>query len=180
MKRSKSSKSYNKSTTLASLLAVATIVAAAPLSAHAGNGNNGNGRGNDNRSEQGQIASSLRGMNAAHANENAFLNAAPNSMPGQLQTYRTAVTESSDLIKEQNDAAATLIALRSLTEDEIATQYPDGSYEAVLAAAVLDYETATGEATAAEQERTAILAAMTGGRTLSDAEMDALHAMLGF
>jgi len=68
----------------------ALALTAAP--AWAGNGNgHGNGNGNANpHDNHGATASSLGGLNAAHASENAFAHASPNSRVGRIAAYREA------------------------------------------------------------------------------------------
>lgn len=196
MARLKTPKTTDVSATLKGAAFAAAAAILVPYSVDAGNGNgNGNGnqnanenrgnhgRGNQNnevRNNRGEIASGLRNLNAANANENAFLNANPNSNVGQLQTYRTAVIDSSNLIHDQNEAAQTLIALQSLTPEQIEAQFPAGDYDAVLAQANVDYQAATQAAQTAEAEREAVLAQLTGGRDLTDAQLAALYDLLGF
>jgi hypothetical protein len=175
------------------LLIAAMAVLLLPLAAEAGNGNgNGNSNRNENassngddnrgqgRNERGQQARNLGRLNAANANENAFLNASPNSTPGQIQQYRAAIQESSTLIADQNIAAQDLLGLQALTQEEIAVMFPEaGTYDAVLADALLEYEATTSVAKAAEEERTAILTALTGDRSLTESDLAAFHEMLG-
>lgn len=79
-----------------------------------GNGNNGNGKANGN----GATASSLGALNAAHANENAFLNASPNSRVGLIALYKAAVE-------------ATAAAGVAVTEAELALANHLASYASV-------------------------------------------------
>jgi hypothetical protein len=175
------------------LLIAAMAVLLLPLAAEAGNGNgNGNSNRNENassngddnrgqgRNERGQQARNLGRLNAANANENAFLNASPNSTPGQIQQYRAAIQESSTLIADQNIAAQDLRYLDELTAEDIAVMFPEaGTYDAALAGARLEYEATTSVAKAAEEERTAILTALTGDRSLTESDLAAFHEMLG-
>lgn len=173
------------------LLIAAMAVLLLPLAAEAGKGDgnsnrneNANSNGEDNRgqgrNERGQQARNLGRLNAANANENAFLNASPNSTPGQIQQYRAATQESSALIADQNIAAQDLLGLQALTPEEIAVLFPEvGTYDAVLAGALQEYYDTTSVAEAAEQERTAILTALTGNRSLTESDLAAFHEMLG-
>jgi len=68
------------------------------------NGNNGNGNGNG-KNNHGAIASALGALNAAHANENALLNASPNSRVGMIAAYRDAAVITNEL-----SAVAALLA----------------------------------------------------------------------
>lgn len=96
---------------LASGLAFETTpFAAQPAFAGNGNGNNGNGNGNSggsngrgnsgnaggNGNGNGAIASELGGLNAAHANANAFANASANSAVGRVAIYRDAIAATAD------------------------------------------------------------------------------------
>ncbi len=60
-------------------------------------GGGGNGR-NDRAANHGSVASELKGLNAAHANEQAFLNAARNSQVGGIAAYREATTSAQTLL----------------------------------------------------------------------------------
>lgn len=159
-----------KTTTRFTKFAAAALLSAAivPFAADAGNGNNGKGNGNgngnvsENRNERGQTARNLGPLNAARANENAFLNAAANRNIGQIDAYRTTALETSALITEQNDAAATLLELQALTEEEILALYPNGDYEEVLAAATQDYLDATADAEASVAEIEQFLRVLSG------------------
>lgn len=117
-------------------------------------GNNGNGRGNgnqpsasqqsvdgdegtedDDKRGRGAIASELKGLNAAHANINALMNASPNSQVGRIASYYFAVNATDDLLA---DIAASEGYFDQATLDEIA------AYEDALAA--LDPESPTYDA----------------------------------
>ena len=101
-----------------------------------GNGNSG-GNGNGNGNGNGAIASELKGLNAAHANANAFANASPNSMPGKLNLYSEAVGAvgvAEDALAAANDslaqaqadldaAQAELTRLNGLTPEEIDAEF---------------------------------------------------------
>lgn len=59
-----------------------------------GNSNNSGGNSNNssgNNNDRGAAASSLGALNAAHANANAFANAAENSRVGMIELYKVAV-----------------------------------------------------------------------------------------
>lgn len=81
-------------------IVVATAVALAGPAMAGNNGKgNGNGRGNSANAQntekgnngRGAIASELKGLNAAHANINAMMNADPNSQVGQIYAYQQAI-----------------------------------------------------------------------------------------
>ena len=62
-----------------------------------GNGNsNGHGASDNGNNGRGAIASELKWRNAAHASEQAFLNANPNSAVGKLATLRDATQAATD------------------------------------------------------------------------------------
>ena len=164
---------------------------------NANSGNKGGNSGNSNigGNGKGAVASELKGMNAAHANENALLNAAANSQVGKIALYKTA-------------AQATTAAAGNLAyaEQYLADNFPeyDGTsssadiqaeIDAILLAdptadvsdlealrdavkAVEDAEKALADAEAAEK---AALDAACGcdSNTLSDEAITELRAMLG-
>lgn len=123
-----------------------------------GNNGNGNGRGNGNQpsaSQQsvdgdegsedegkpgrGAIASELKGLNAAHANINALMNASPNSQVGRIASYYFAVNATDDLLADIAAAegyfdAETLESVAAY-EDAIAALDPESpTYDAELEA----------------------------------------------
>ena len=123
-----------------------------------GNNGNGNGRGNGNQpsaSQQnvdgdegskdegkpgrGAIASELKGLNAAHANINALMNASPNSQVGRIASYYFAVNATDDLLADIAAAegyfdAETLESIAAY-EDAIAALDPESpTYDAELEA----------------------------------------------
>jgi len=125
---------------------------------NSGNNGNGNGRGNGNQpsaSQQnvdgdegskdegkpgrGAIASELKGLNAAHANINALMNASPNSQVGRIASYYFAVNATDDLLADIAAAegyfdAETLESIAAY-EDAIAALDPESpTYEAELEA----------------------------------------------
>lgn len=169
------------------ILGVILTLTPAPVSAGNGNGNGNSNRNNDrsNRDNdrgnngRGQEARNLRGANAANANQNALANAAPNSTPARLAIYRDAVLQSGQVIQQQNLAAQELVRLQSLTQAQIAAEFPMGGYDAALSAAMSTYQTLTAQAQNAEATRTQSLMQLTGGRELSQTDLAALHRMLG-
>ena len=125
---------------------------------NSGNNGNGNGRGNGNQpsaSQQnvdgdegsedegkpgsGAIASELKGLNAAHANINALMNASPNSQVGRIASYYFAVNATDDLLADIAAAegyfdAETLESIAAY-EDAIAALDPESpTYDAELEA----------------------------------------------
>lgn len=81
-----------------------------------GNGNNGNSNGNSRSNNSGgngngKIASTLGALNAAHANQNALDNAAPNSRVGMIATYQREAILTKELTAEAATALAALEAL---------------------------------------------------------------------
>ena len=162
-----------------------------------GNGNgreNGNGRGNNGdhgnnkarnvergssgNNGRGHLARELRGLNAAHANANALANASPNSMPGKLNVYKQAQEECADVIAVQDQAYADYQRLIGLTEEEVATEFPDGGYEDAVTSAATEYEVAREDAVEAQIAADQSLSVLTGGRELSDAALAELWRLL--
>jgi hypothetical protein len=144
-------------------------------SERASNGN-GNGNGNNGR---GAIARELRGLNAAHANQNALLNASPNSMPGKLYIYQQAEIESASAAGQLLTAQTEYDRLIGLTEDEIAAEFPLGGYEDAVTQAAINLSGATTAAEIAAGLANDALLAASGGRTLSDAALNELKSLLG-
>ena len=154
-----------------------------------GNGNSGRDRdrgrnenargGNGNGNGRGQLSRELRGLNAAHANQNALRNASPNSMPGKLYAYQQSQQEFVDVVDAQNEDYAEYQRLVSMTEEEVLAEYPDGGYEEAVTEAANAYQESRAEAEAAQTTANESLLALTGGRELSDAARAELHRMLG-
>ena len=92
------------------------------------------GTGNNGR---GVLARELRGLNAAHANQNALENASPNSMPGKLYIYQQ---EQPELRADAADALAEYERLSALTAEEIAAEFSEDQYAAAIAGAAGDSE----------------------------------------
>ena len=110
-----------------------------------GNGNSGNdnaGNGNGGNNGRGAVASELKGLNAANANEQAFLNAASNSRVGQVAAYRDAVLASRELLDALNAQGISpddFDPNAILTTDEIA------AYQAALDASSEGYDPAAAQ-----------------------------------
>lgn len=179
-----------------STASVITLSATPAFAERGGNGNGGanrnsrsnrdkgrseNARGNSaaNSNGRGAVARELRGLNAAHANQTALENASPNSMPGKLYIYQQSQQEYAALAKAEADALAEYDRLVNLTEEEIATEFPDGGYEDAVTEAAIEYETAQADASDAETDIDASLATLTGGEDLSDAALAELNRLLG-
>ena len=182
---------------------VTTLIPTSLAAEKGGNGNRGNSgsgrdnrdnadrndRGNSNRSDRtarertnngrGAIASELKGLNAAHASQSGLENASPDSMTGKLYVYQqnrlaiangeAAVTETGDLFR----------ALSQMTEERFDELNPDLDYAETLAKAEQDYLDAQQRLATAQNDSVASLEVLTGGRELSDAAMEELHALLG-
>jgi hypothetical protein len=154
---------------------------------NSGGGNSGggnsdradNGNGNSNGNGRGALARELRGLNAAHASQTALENAAPNSMPGKLFAYQQSQQVDPALKEAETAAMDELDRLTTLTEAEIAKEFPNGGYEAAVTAASDEYLDTQDDVIAAEEDASASLADLTGGRELSDAALAELHRLLG-
>lgn len=182
-------------------LALTTISSAAVIvstdAAYAERGGKGNGGGgnrdrgrdrsdraergnNGNRNGRGAIASELRGLNAAHANPRAMENASPDSMPGKLYIYQQAQQEYAGLADAEADALAEYERLTSLTDGEIADEFPEeGGYEVAVTNAAIAYEDAQADAVDAEADIETSLVTLTDGRDLSDDAVAELNRLLG-
>ncbi len=170
---------------------------------NANNGNNDRGNSNDNRGNNGNgnsksngngaTASSLGALNAAHANENAFLNASDNSRVGLIRAYETAVyatfdaqadldgaVEAYDLALATRDGAAKALtdAEAALAAEELlavadATYIVDPSFAAAVTSAQIaltDAETALGLASG---EIELAEAAVTAAQDVEDTALEA-------
>lgn len=105
---------------------MATLVLATATTAVAERGGNGNGNsaraGSNSNNGRGPLARELRGLNAAHAN------ASQNSMPGQLNTYKTAQENVATALDAETAALVEFDRLIGMTEEKIAVAFPDGGY----------------------------------------------------
>lgn len=116
-----------------------------------GNGNggdhgNGGNNGNSNRSNgnsKGAVASELKGLNAAHANEQALLNAAANSQVGVIATYRETTLEQRRL---QEQLANLGVDPSAYDPTKLPTQEQVEEYLATLDSGSDNYDEATAEA----------------------------------
>ena len=182
-------------------------------SAYAGNGNGNNGNGNGNggnngnsgnngnagnngngNNGHGSIASALGGLNAAHANENAFANASPNSRVGKIAAYRDAALLTNELstLAEAELAALNLLAVPTRTSADIEAEIAAAvagtdltlleaelaealTYEGALSA----YEAAAAAATEQEGIETELLEAAANKGVPEGEALEALREMLG-
>ncbi len=164
-----------------------------------GNGNeNGNGNGNGNGNSNGALASELKGLNAANANENALLNASANSRVGKIAAYKEAAlaSDAAAVVVEQAESALAGLAepTRNIEEIEAAIAALDPLAEGYAEAlallqtelsatqdyaealqAVADALLALGAAEATENDSLLIAS---DGRVLSDAALAELRALL--
>ena len=118
---------------------------------------------------QGALASELKGLNAAHASEQAFANASPNSRVGRIAAYRDAVlgaSEADAALTEAEEALAAFDAeeLEGPSADEIDMQIAE-----------LD---ALGELTPEEQELRASLVEAYDAAIIAEAERAAERDLL--
>lgn len=155
-----------------------------------GNGNSSSNsqRNNSSNSAQsssrsgggGAISREVQGLNAAHATPAAMANAAPGSMPGKLSAYRNARRSLVAAVEAQNVAYAEYQRLSTMTPQQAAASYPDGSHAAALAAATNTYVALHDVAERAQNQTHQTLLQISGGRSLSQAAVAELNAMLGF
>jgi hypothetical protein len=99
-------------------------------------------------------------------------------MLGKLNVYKVAQEEFADALDTQDDKYAEYSRLVSLTEEEVASQFPDGGYEEAVTSAASDYAVAREAAVAAEIASDDSLAVLTGGRELSDEALAELGRLL--
>lgn len=181
-------KSIAGASILALVLSVtsASVVLLSAEPAFAERGGNGNSNRNRDRNEnsrgnngRGAIASELRGLNAAHANQNALENASPNSMPGKLYVYQQAEIEAAAAAAKVETVQGEYDRLIGLTEEEVAVEFPDGGYEDAVTQAAIDLKGAEGEAETAAGLANDALNAASGDRDLSEGALDELKSLLG-
>lgn len=75
------------------------------------------GKNENRRENHGATASSLGALNAAHANENAFANASPNSRVGLIAIYQAAVQETGEAQSAYDLVVESLAAYDGVDED---------------------------------------------------------------
>ena len=161
-----------------------------------GNGNgNGNGRNNRDRNDRetrsnrgqnnnsngrGAIASVLKGLNAAHANQRALENASPNSMPGQLFQYQTEQRAIAEAEAAESAAGDELLRLASLTDDQRVAEFGEdpAAYEAAVETATLEFERLQGETDVATENANFTLDDLADGRLLTDEAIAELNRLL--
>lgn len=183
------------------VLALAALLAIAPVQAFAGNGNshsqggNGNANGNSGGSanSQGKTASSLGALNAAHASPQAFANAAPNSEIGKIKAYflanQTAALSDAAALQEAYDSSAPSAvrdAYEALLADPANTTLQaaydqaitDAGLTAEQVAALAAAYAAWQDAVAADAEAAATLEAAANKTPVSDETKAALDALL--
>jgi hypothetical protein len=156
------------------------------------------GKGNAFANLMGVHPSELGALNAANANENALLNASPNSRVGMIATYRDAVVAGQEMEAELEEAMLAIADMEEPTrssgdieadllaamEDEFATEEELMALEDELAAAVI-YEDAQATITELEDallEQPALetsLLELAANKPVTEAIEDAVKAMLG-
>ena len=132
----------------------------------------------------------LGALNAAHANPNAFANAAPNSRVGKIAAYMAAVEASATaeqavadaktaLDQALADVAAAQAALSSGTVDRATAQANLDTANAALEAAQAGYDAAVeaAETTAADEQ--AAIEAASNRETVTAEMVDAVRDLLG-
>ena len=173
-----------------------------PTEAAAEKGGNGNGNGRANNSSRedrrngrssrnrdtqeaqvrpgrGEIASELKGLNAAHASPTALANASPDSMPGKLYAYQQAVLAEREYDAQLLETEDTYVALENMTEEEFLELNPDLDYAQTLAATLARLTALQEAAAGAEGSTESTLTALTGGQDLSEGAMQELARLLG-
>ena len=138
------------------VLAALTVTLLGSGAAFAGSGNNGNGRGaadnERNTNGNGAIASELKWRNAAHASEQAFLNASPNSAVGKLAALRDARDEAAyayveagvdqtDPLRDPEVIRDAINDILSIYPNELAAvQTAQGNFDTAVLAGATDVE----------------------------------------
>ena len=182
---------------LSTVASVTTFVTADAAYAERGNGNgNGNGRANRDRERpqsgsrgngngRGAVASELKWMNAAHANQNALENASPNSRPGQLYVLQQesveadiAAIDEADALQALLDEGVTNADGELLTEEDIAAMTDEELTETFGDELGGNYAMARAAADAAQGEVDALLLEFTDGEGLSEEALEELERLL--
>jgi hypothetical protein len=133
------------------VLTALTVTLLGGGAAIAGPGNNGNSNGhgarNNGNNGNGVIASELKWRNAAHASEQARLNASPNSAVGIIATYENATQELNDALEAAGLEPGTEIRDPADIQADIDLLEPPtrtiADIEADLAQAIIDGEDTT-------------------------------------
>lgn len=154
---------------------------------------------------RGNVASELKGLNAANANRKAFQNAAPNSQVGRIAAYQKAAGEFYDLRDNLKTSGAKLNALeaaydgRSSKEiiNDIASLDPNDPnydqalreltselkparrYEVARADLVEDIQETKAELPKAARDARSSFLSASSGRKISPEAMEELHFLLG-
>ena len=133
------------------------------------------------KNNHGALASELKGLNAAHASEQAFANASPNSRVGRIAAYRNAVLGAAGAGAALTEAEAALLAFDAETPegptsaeiDEQIAAYSEldeltPEQEEELALLREAYDAALQAEADREAERETLVAAVDAARTEAD------------
>ena len=146
------------------------------------NSSSGHSSASNSNADDGMLTAKMNDLNAAHANANAFENAAAESMPGKLAIYMAAFSDVEDAEADLVDAEAEVIRLSLLdeTDDEFKDEVdPLAAYVAAVTAADTAVTDAEEDLADAEDDLEDAIFALTGETEL-DADVEAeLHALLG-
>ena len=121
------------------------------------------------KSNHGALASELKGLNAAHASEQAFANASPNSRVGRIAAYRNAVIGAAAAGTALGDAEAALAAFDA--------ELPDGPTAADLDAQIAAYDD-LAELTPEQEAERALLMEAYDAAVIAEAERAAAREEL--
>lgn len=100
-----------------------------------------------------------------------------NDAPDKIQTYHQDRKRLVEIVNTQIEAYGTYQHLMEMTQAQIAETYPEGDYELAVAAAAENYLSLRKLCLEAQAIADASLAALTGGRALSEAALVELHNM---
>lgn len=104
---------------------------------------------------------------------------AADTMSGKLRAYRNAQHQLIDAIEKQYVVFGEYQRLLTLSDDQIASEFPNGTYVYALSVAATSYGQLRREALMAEDIARTSLHAVIGSRRLSDEAMTDLHSLLG-
>ena len=125
------------------------------------------------------ITQDMSWINPSDASPLSMENAAADTMPGKLRAYRDAQRALKSAVEKQYIIFGEYQRLMSLSPEEIARDFPHGTYLYALSVSATTYGQLRREALLAEDTARAALHAVICDRRLSDEAMTELHALLG-
>ncbi len=169
---------------------LATSLTLLPTDAYANNGKSENkGKSKDEKpskaktskatgSTQKNLAKELSGLNLEHARAKGLAKASPNSMEGKLYAYQQSMLAAGETRQRLTEAKFLLSSLQGLTEAEFKELNPNLDYATALAVTQNRIDKLDQAVKSSAAGQNAALANLTGGKRLSKAAINELHALL--